>query len=536
MQLDRIEVVLRPRSPWEAMELGIALVRRHARLLWRAWFILGLPFFLLFNALAWWLDGLIWAGLAMWWLKPLFDRVPLYLLSRTVFGEYPNLRQVLAAPLQFGWRSLLRDLTWARLSPVRSVTMPLRLLEGGGATRARKRVIVGSNGAAAGMTLVFLNFEVIFNLALISAGLLFVPVEFLNESARAMWSMLFEQPPKWAQLLLNLVAWLATSLIEPFYVGAGFAFYLNRRTQLEAWDLELAFRQMARRLSMAIPVVLASILLVSGLLPRPANAQQAVETRSQADQKAGQNSDQAPLQKEFQKESKNKTGNKASEPPPIHLLDELLPRAPAYGAKFPRSVARAYEDPLLRPTRTIREWKSLDKKKKRERSPFRFAWLDNLFGTASELLLWLGVGVLTSILLVTAPRWWPGLWQRLAPVPREDFVVGREQVLAVQPVPDDVPAAVRALWAKGQARAALALLYRCSVQRMVELTEQPLPPGATEAECLRLARALPAGAAREVFPDVVRVWQLAAYAQRLPGQEAFEGLLARASSAFEWTS
>ena len=34
MQLDRIAVVLRPRSSWEAMELGSALVRRHAAAVW----------------------------------------------------------------------------------------------------------------------------------------------------------------------------------------------------------------------------------------------------------------------------------------------------------------------------------------------------------------------------------------------------------------------------------------------------------------------------------------------------------------------
>src|SRR5690606_38717955 len=138
-----------------------------------------------------------------------------------------------------------------------------------------------------------------------------------------------------------------------------------------------------------------------------------------------------------------------------HVLDELLPRDPATDGHFPRSVARAYRDPLLRPTRTVREWRALDKKKKDERPPrFRFPWLDKLFGTASELLLWLGVGVLASILLVTAPRWWPGLWQRLAPGPREDAVVEREQVPDAQLVPDDIPAAVLGLWAKGQARAA----------------------------------------------------------------------------------
>lgn len=521
MQLDRIEVVLRPRSPWEAMELGIALVRRHARPLWRAWFLSSLPFLALFNAVAWWLDGLIWAGVAMWWLKPLFDRVPLYLLSRTVFGEYPTMRQALAAPATFGMRSLLRDLTWARLSPVRSVAMPLRLLEGDSAARARRRVIVGRNGAAIGMTMVFVNFEIIFNIALISAGLLFVPVEFLNESARAMWALLFQQPPMWAQLLLNLVAWLATSLIEPFYVGAGFAFYLNRRTQLEAWDLELAFRQLARRLRALAPLLLAAMLLLPGLLPQPASAGQPAHAQDQR---------QHPKPKPKPKQETT------SKPPPIYVLDELLPHDPGYDGRFPRSVAQAYRDPLLRPKQTVREWRLLDRKSKKRPFDFDLPWLDTLFGTTSELLLWLGVGVLASILLVTAPRWWPGLWQRLAPKPRMDAVVERE-LLPVTPLfPDDVASAVRALWAQGQLRAALALLYRCSVKRMVELVGKPLPPGATEAECLRLARGLPAGEAREVFPDIVRVWQHAAYAQRLPDPKVFEGLLARASVAFGWSS
>ena len=524
MQLDRIEVVLRPRSPWEAMELGIALVRQHARTLWRAWFLLGAPIFLLCNALAWWLHGLLWAGIAMWWLKPLFDRVPLYLLSRTVFGEHPNTRQVLAAPLTFGMRSLVRDLTWARFSPVRSVSMPLRLLEGGRTTSVRRRVIVGRTGAAAGMTLVFLNFEVIFNVALISAGLMFVPVEFLGESARAMRALLFEQPPMWAQLLMNLIAWLATSLVEPFYVGAGFAFYLNRRTQLEAWDLELAFRQMGKRLRAVVPLLLVGVLLTAGLVPQSASAHQQADATHQV------------RKQQLRKPDKETPAKAAPKIPPPHVLEELLPPDPAYDGRFPGSVARAYKDPLLRPTRTVREWqpRKQDKQERLERPGI--PWLGEFFGTASELLLWLGVGVLASLLLVTAPRWWPGLWQRLGPLRRSQAVVEHEPVPVVQPVPDDVPAAVRALWARSQPRAALALLYRCSVQRMVELVGTPLPPGATESECLRAARGLPAGEARDVFPDVVRVWQHAAYAQRLPDETVFNQLLGRAVAAFGWPS
>ena len=41
---------------------------------------------------------------------------------------------------------------------------------------------------------------------------------------------------------LVLVVW------EPIYVACGFSLYLNRRTVLEAWDIELVFRRMRQRL------------------------------------------------------------------------------------------------------------------------------------------------------------------------------------------------------------------------------------------------------------------------------------------------
>ena len=36
---------------------------------------------------------------------------------------------------------------------------------------------------------------------------------------------------------------LALSIVAPFYVAGGFALYLTRRTELEAWDIEISFRR-----------------------------------------------------------------------------------------------------------------------------------------------------------------------------------------------------------------------------------------------------------------------------------------------------
>ena len=47
--------------------------------------------------------------------------------------------------------------------------------------------------------------------------------------------------------LINVALFVAyavvTAFLEPFYVAAGFAMYLNRRAQLEAWDVEQELRR-----------------------------------------------------------------------------------------------------------------------------------------------------------------------------------------------------------------------------------------------------------------------------------------------------
>jgi hypothetical protein len=46
---------------------------------------------------------------------------------------------------------------------------------------------------------------------------------------------------------LDIVSTLAYAItigfLEPFYVASGFALYLNRRAELEAWDIEQEFRR-----------------------------------------------------------------------------------------------------------------------------------------------------------------------------------------------------------------------------------------------------------------------------------------------------
>jgi hypothetical protein len=44
-------------------------------------------------------------------------------------------------------------------------------------------------------------------------------------------------------LIATIAYAAAVAFVEPFYVAAGFGLYLNRRVELEAWDLEQEFRR-----------------------------------------------------------------------------------------------------------------------------------------------------------------------------------------------------------------------------------------------------------------------------------------------------
>jgi len=210
MQVDAIAVELRPRPMWEAADLGVRLVQAHARSVWRSCapvYAVVLVLALATVEIAPWLPGLI-----IFWLKPWLDRSLLFVLSRAVFGQETRAIDLWQAQRAVWWRQLPSTLLWRRLSPWRSFTQPIYQLEGqrGPALRQRRtQLLRNQRGAAGGMHFAFANVEAALTLGLGS----------------------------------TTVYATAVAVLEPFYVAAGFAMYLNRRVQLEAWDIEQEFRR-----------------------------------------------------------------------------------------------------------------------------------------------------------------------------------------------------------------------------------------------------------------------------------------------------
>jgi hypothetical protein len=247
MRLSDLRLAVRPRTPYEAMDLGLRLAQSEAGLLWRAWFLVTLPVF----ALTLGLMLFFGSGLPLfllWWLKPLYDLVLLGVLSRRVFGETPTLRDLLGQ-LPGSWRhGLLGHLTWRRLSMSRAYLLPVWLLENLPAAERRPRLALLRNhytGRARWLHIVMVHLEGLLMLTALSLLFWFAP-EGKSDDLFALFSG--ETSDLLGELAQLGAYFIAMSVVEPFYVAAGFTLYLNRRSELEAWDLELAFRHLRERL------------------------------------------------------------------------------------------------------------------------------------------------------------------------------------------------------------------------------------------------------------------------------------------------
>lgn len=231
---------LRPRTPLEAADLGARLCQSTARSVYSCYGIVALPVVALALAsfeLAGWLPTLV-----IWCAKPWLDRTILFVLSRAAFGQRTVPADVWRAQRQVWWSQFLFTWTVQRLSLWRSMTQPVYQLEGLSMWRtpARVRQIRRRNmGSAAMLTHAFCLSEMALTLALLSL------VFWLAPSGRSpeVLDMLSGGPAGFLSLALPVAYAMAVLFLEPFYVGAGFAIYLNRRAELEAWDIEQEFRR-----------------------------------------------------------------------------------------------------------------------------------------------------------------------------------------------------------------------------------------------------------------------------------------------------
>jgi hypothetical protein len=224
----------------EAADLGVRLCQGSARSVYGCYGLVALPvasIALASHQLASWLPPLV-----LWCAKPWLDRTILFVLSRAAFGQTTTPSDVWNAQRQVWWSQLLFTWTVRRLSLWRSFTQPVYQLEGlsiGMAGARVRQIRQRSMGSALMITNAFSLSETALMLAVVSLVFWLAPA---GRTAGVL-EVLSGGLPGFLSVTLAVAYAIAVMFLEPFYVGAGFAMYLNRRAELEAWDIEQEFRR-----------------------------------------------------------------------------------------------------------------------------------------------------------------------------------------------------------------------------------------------------------------------------------------------------
>jgi len=472
MRLEEVTATIRPRSDWEAVDLGLALARRD---FWRClsvWCLAtGVP-----TAIAIWLlwDRPLLLLCLFWWWRPAGSRMVLFELSRRLFGEVPRWREVFREIPRAWTQRFFHRFILFRFSPWLPVTLALESLEGlrGGEYKLRAAQI-SRRGESAVMWIYLLG-EVM--VAWLGLGMFYLMLWFIPEGQDGVWQSAVESfdwsnPREIPLMILRpivLCVMVAIILCDVFLTGAGFGIYINNRTWLEGWDVELAFRRMSRRLDGTSTLLIALVAAIALCAPRAV----------------------------------------AEERPPAEIIAKVK-QAPEFEVQ------------------TISQ---------KIPTGFKFKWPEwlkfsgdlsgarNLFRVLLYLMLALVLGLLVWFVWknrhLFVIRGGGAVESEKA---RARVVMGME--VTRESLPDDVPTAALRLWEAGRHHEAMALLYRGAIAALVDQHQVEIEEADTEGDCLRRTHSVAPGP-RDFFKALTRAWTSHAYAREMPGDEAVRGLCA----------
>ena len=215
------------------------------------------------------------------------------------------------------------------------------------------------------------------------------------------------------------------------------------------------------------------------------------------------------------------------------------------GSEVAGALARLKADPVLGGETTVRNlrWLSDSQGDSQPQDMGWLKWLGELFGWIAQsgrVIVWIGALVLAALLalyLYRLVRDFRRSGREAAPSAPSHV---RDLDIRPESLPADVGAAARQLWEQGEHRAALALLYRGLLSRLVHDHGVSIRESSTEGDCLALLAGRPAlePAAQyrnEYATRLVRAWQRAVYGAQEPDDATMLELCAGFAAALDRT-
>jgi len=506
MELEKVTAEIRPRTQWEAVDLGISLVRAHASALLKGWLASVYPLGILILAVS--LPfSIFWGCFLIWWLKPIWERVALHPLSRSLFGEHPTWKEtmkVLPAQLLKNkifvlvgvvltvvgaliWgiddsldRAGLGSLFWLtvigllfyRSGLARSLVLPVKYLEGLEGSRCKSRIQIlshRSTSSAIGLTFICLLMEVLMFGSQILFVVMMMP-EGVQLTEIPMWEFFLdggesELLPKWVWMMIGIFYLNAMSVVAWFYIGGGFGLYVNTRTWTEGWDIELKFKSLGQRIGM----VILALGLIGGAPRLEANqeAQRILESE------------------EFEIRTRDIYESKDEEDVSDRSDEDVSSSSDSDGA---------------------------------------------LFAGVGQLIFWtiaiVGVAGLVWIIVANAHLFRKGGPSEAAEERKKVTTVAGMNV-EPENLPPNLLEAARRLWDEGRFQEALGILYRGAISSLVTRQVVEIEESDTEMDCLRRVNLKGEVANASYFQLLTGAWMSQAYAKRQPDEDTVEQLWSR---------
>ena len=443
MNLNEITANIRLRSTWEAIDLGFAMVQHW----WKAIYV---PLAIVTFTLAIFLYLIvpyenIWiASLVFWWLKPLYDRIVLHVISHKLFNNDVSSWQTIKAIPSLMWNTgFFQTLTFRRLSLSRGFNLPIWQLEQlRGVPRSQRQTILhtAAHSQAVWLTIAMIHLEIFLLLSAFVLVILFLPQNMVG----TFFEGLFNSDVDYEKGInvANYIFYVGVvTFLHPFYIAGSFALYTNRRTQLEAWDIELDFRKLSKRLKTVSQNILSLFIIgfsISFLFsPDLSYATDTTDTD----------------EIEFISTSRHEA-NKSKE-----IIEEVM------------------KTKNLDDKKKVKRWvkKKKEEKEKEKRKDFDNSLLKDFFEPFAkgfafilEFGLWILIAIGILLLIVYRERWlylFNAETKKSSSYEAPDIMFGMD--VRPESLPDDITGEARKLWENAQIREALSLLYRGALIRLI---------------------------------------------------------------------
>jgi hypothetical protein len=285
-----------------------------------------------------------------------------------------------------------------------------------------------ARGTAVWLTVVWLHFEAALLWSAGAAADLLLPARLERAQAAEQPLLGLFEAVRLASVNDALIYAAVILVLEPFYVAAGFGLYLNRRTLLEGWDIEVALRRIAERHAVAGLLISLALVLIGFAQPV------------------------------FSQEKNPKT-----------------------------EIAQVLKAPEFGHYRETMRWEARSRSVAREELPdWRLRGIGYALAKAAEVLFWMLALAAIAYALWRAWRLLPRARAPSAePYRPPPALFGVE--LAPETLPPDLAGTAAALAREGRLREALSLLYRGALSELVHRRGIELLASHTEGEAVALA-------------------------------------------------